>query len=141
MGARALAAGELDEFDQFRYALVYFMLWNSCLTQAESDVLVHIEVSKESVTLKNRVYWSPVSRYPRDVTATDKYSSLIRALESRNYAESRRLATAAWTDNRKKRPAQNFKIQSSDGDGSAETLLNGFNPYADFSHRLIPMPG
>ena len=128
-----LVAPESYQVDHLTNPHRYFVLLDTALAQAISNVLLDRKMRKESVILKNEPDIALIWRNPCHIAPSDSYPSLIGLEKPRNHSQSRRLTAATWS-----KECDDFAFFNAKGDVAnsrerAEALTN----VAEFEDRAF----
>ena len=89
-----LIVGHAHHLEHLADSLVNLLLRNLLKFEAERNVLIHIKMREESITLEHCIDRTLMRRHISNVSTVDKDFTRICRSETRNHTQKRRLATA-----------------------------------------------
>ncbi len=131
-------AGKLDHLQHFADFFVYLVLVDLSELQAESDVVIYVQMGKQRVSLENRVDLALMGGDVGNVLPVDIHFSGRRRLETGDQPQHRGFAAARGTEKRQKFAVSNIKVDAFERFLAVEVLrqINQINQM--LSHVLPP---
>ena len=102
VGHALLHAGQLDEIEDARDALLHLRLGHLAQAQAVGDVVVDVVVREERIALEDHRRVALVGRQGVDRLVAQVDFALVRGFKARDHAQRRRLAAAGGAQQRHK---------------------------------------
>ena len=94
--------------------------------QAEGDVGAHVHVGEQAVGLEHHPHVALVRRHVGDVAVVDEHSARVRAVESAEDPQRRRLAAAGRTEQRDQLAVLDLEVEARERGHPREDALDAF---------------